>query len=283
MKKHIDEFIEEQRLMGRAEGTLIEYQTRLNEIEDFFEEKKIKFEDATNTDIKSFIKYLLKKGQKISTLRGKLSTFCVFNKWGVEKGIFSKTIISPADYPKNVKVKRIRRLSNEDLRIFKAYIDELQPNARAVFYLLLGSGCRVGEAANLRPEDVTLRGKAVYIDIRNAKWNSDRCVPIIDQEAAGIVWQYRSEIEIDNRPLFRLSKRTIQGYATNFAQKTGIEFHCHLLRHTFAGILTEKGIPLTTIQFLLGHKSLGMTAHYAQSALVNLSTVTNINLTNGED
>ena len=33
-------------------------------------------------------------------------------------------------------------------------------------------------------------------------------------------------------------------------------------------------VPLTTIQYLLGHKSLGMTAHYAQSALVDLSDLT---------
>ncbi|WP_172993849.1 tyrosine-type recombinase/integrase, partial [Lactobacillus helveticus] len=65
----------------------------------------------------------------------------------------------------------------------------------------------------------------------------------------------------------------LQGYATAFAQKTGINFRCHLLRHTFAGKLTEQGIPLTTIQYLLGHKSLGMTAHYAQSALVNMSEI----------
>ena len=67
---------------------------------------------------------------------------------------------------------------------------------------------------------------------------------------------------------------TLQGYATAFAKETGIEFYCHLLRHTFAALLTEKGVPLTTVQYLLGHKSLGMTAHYAQSALVDLSDLT---------
>ncbi|WP_239442497.1 tyrosine-type recombinase/integrase [Lactobacillus gallinarum] len=195
-------------------------------------------------------------------------------------------IISPGDYPKNVKNRRIKRLTNEELQIFKSYIDGLQPNARAVFWLLYGSGCRVGEAAHLRASDVTLRGKVVYIDIKDAKWGSDRCIPIIDKQAAEIVWKYRAELEIDNRPLFRISKRTIQGYATQFAQTTGISFHCHLLRHTFAALLTERGVPLTTVQYLLGHKSLGMTAHYAQSALVDMSPfLPEINLKNveGED
>lgn len=274
MKNYINEFIEDLKLAGRSEGTLREYRARLIEIADYFSENNIKIEEVTNADIKGFLNFLLKKNQKISTCRGKMSVFYVFNKWGFERGIFPEIIISPSDYPKNTKVRRIKRLSDEELKIFKAYIDELQPNARAAFYLLIGSGCRVGEAAHLRPEDITLRGRAVYMDIRDAKWNSDRCIPIIDQQAAEIVWKFRTEIEVDNRPLFRLSKRTIQGYATQFAKTTGIDFHCHLLRHTFAGLLTERGVPLTTIQFLLGHKSLGMTAHYAQSALVDLSNIT---------
>ena len=203
-----------------------------------------------------------------------MSTTHVYFEWSYSKGYISEVPITPADYPKNTKTKRIKRLNDEELKIFKQYIDKLQENARAAFYLLIGSGCRVGEAAHLRPEDVTLRGKKVYIDIHEAKWGSDRCIPIVDAQAAQIVWRYRTELEVDNRPLFRLSKRTLQGYATNFAKETGITFHCHLLRHTFAGLLAEEGVPLTTIQYLLGHKSLGMTAHYAQSALVDLSDLT---------
>ena len=221
-----------------------------------------------------YIATLSQKWQKISTIRGKLSAFRIFCLWAVRKGYMQEVIVDPDDYPKNTHAQRIRRLSNEELRIFKAYIDTLQPNARAAFYAMLGTGCRVAEAANLKIDDVALRGKAVYINIRNAKWHSDRCIPVIDEQAAKVIWKYRAELEVDTRPLFRLSKRTLQGYATEFAKQTGINFHCHLLRHTFAALLTEQGVPLTTVQFLLGHKSLGMTAHYAQSALVDVSDIT---------
>ena len=274
MKKIINEFIEEMRLEGRAEGTLREYKQRLEEIETYLNNKNLTIQNTKKADLSDYTKTLFKKRQKITTIRGKLSTFRIFCLWAFKKGYIAEVIISPDDYPKNVSVNRVKRLTNEELRIFKAYIENLQENARAAFWLLYGSGCRVAEAAHLRPEDVTLRGKSVFIDIKDAKWGSDRCIPIINEEAAKIVWKYRSELEIDNRPLFRLSKRTLQGYATQFAKDTGINFHCHLLRHTFAALLTEKGVPLTTIQYLLGHKSLGMTAHYAQSALVDLSDIT---------
>lgn len=274
MQKLINEFIEDQRLEGKAGGTLREYKQRLEEIETYLNNKNLTIQSTKKADLSDYTKTLFKKRQKITTIRGKLSTFRIFCLWAFKKGYIAEVIISPDDYPKNVSVNRVKRLTNEELRIFKAYIENLQENARAAFWLLYGSGCRVAEAAHLRPENVTLRGKSVFIDIKDAKWGSDRCIPIINEEAAKIVWKYRSELEIDNRPLFRLSKRTLQGYATQFAKDTGINFHCHLLRHTFAALLTEKGVPLTTIQYLLGHKSLGMTAHYAQSALVDLSDIT---------
>lgn len=270
----IKKFLEELKLEGRAEGTLREYKQRLLDFAEYFEAEDVPFNGMKKDFFMRYIEVKLRKNMKVSTLRGRLSTIHVFLVWAAKKGYLDEVPLSATDYPKNVKTKRIRRLTNEELAIFKSYINTLQPNARAAFHLMIGSGCRVGEVANLKVDDVTLRGKSVYIDIRGAKWGSDRCIPIIDKEAAKIVWQYRSELEVDNRPLFRLSKRTLQGYATTFATKTGITFRCHLLRHTFAGLLSEKGVPLSTIQYLLGHKSLGMTAHYAQSALVDLSEIT---------
>ena len=280
-RKIIEEFLNDMKMERKAEGTIIEYRQRLEPFCKFLEKENLDLAIIKSADLSTFVQTLFKNCLKVSTIRSKLSTIHVFIVWSVKKGYMTEVVLTPKDYPKNTTAERINRLNDEDLAIFKEYIDTLQPNARAAFWLMLGSGCRVGEAAHLRAEDVTIRGKSIYIDIHDAKWGSDRCIPIVDTKAASIVWKYRTEVEIDSRPLFRLSKRTFQGYATDFAKKTGITFHCHLLRHTFAALLTEKGVPLTTVQYLLGHKSLGMTAHYAQSALVNLSDLSEIEL--GED
>lgn len=269
----VEKFIEDKCLEGRASGTIEEYKFRLTEIGNFLDKEKINFKDLKRTDVLNFVRFLQKKGQKNQTIKNKLATFCVLNKWAIKQDIMPSIVITQDCFPKSTDTRRIRRLTNDELDIFKSYIDNLQENARAAFWLMLGTGCRVGEAAHLKPVDVSLRGKSVYIDIHEAKWGSNRCIPIIDKNAARIVWKYREGLTIDSRPLFRLSKRTLQGYATNFSKKTGITFRCHLLRHTFAALLTEKGIPMTTTQFLLGHKSLTMTAHYAQSVIVDLSKI----------
>ena len=251
MEKLIEEFLDDMRAEGKTDSSLDTYRYRLKDIAAYLDDNNLLIEHTTSADVSEYLRQNLAKCQKVSTLRGKLSTFRVFCLWAVRKGYMPEVIIDPDDYPKNTHVARIKRLNDEELANFKSYINTLQPNARAAFWLMLGSGCRVAEAANLRPEDIVLRGKTVYINIKNAKWGSDRCIPIIDKTAAEIVWKYRAELEVDSRPAFRLSKRTLQGYATDFAQKTGITFRCHLLRHTFAALLSEKGTPLTTIQFLL--------------------------------
>ena len=269
----MEKFLEDKRLEGRAPGTIEEYRFRLTEFGVFLKENNLNYQDLTSADISAFSRYLFKKGQKNQTIKNKISTICVINKWMV-KEFLPEVIVTEEHYPKITSTKRIKRLSDDNFKQFKHHINGLQPNIRAAFYLMIGTGCRVGEAAHLKPVDVSLRGGSVYIEIQDAKWGSDRTIPITDKEAAQIVWKYREECTIDNRPLFRVSRRTLQWYATDFSKKTGIKFHCHLLRHTYAAFLTEKGVPLPTIQYLLGHKSLSMTAHYAQSAITDLSEVT---------
>ena len=48
--------------------------------------------------------------------------------------------------------------------------------------------------------------------------------------------------------------------------------HLHMLRHTFATRLREKGAPLSSIMQALGHKSLDMTLRYAQATPIELRT-----------
>lgn len=269
----VNRFLQDMKMEGKAPGTIRVYANRLKEFADFLQSQDLGLSEVSHDDIQTYVRYLRKKSQKNTTIKNHLTTFYVLYIWGRKNGVFDQSPLSPADYPK-IRIARIRRLNDEELRLVFEYINTLQENIRAAFWLMLGTGARVGEVAHLTATDVNLRGKAVYIDIEDAKWGSDRCIPITDKQAAQMVWQFRQTVPIDNQPLFRVSKRTLQWYATRLAQDTGITFRCHLLRHTYAARLTEQGVPITTIQYLLGHKSVAMTAYYAQSALVDVSKIT---------
>lgn len=147
----------------------------------------------------------------------------------------------------------------------------LRPNIRAAMWTAFGSGARVSEVAKLTRGDVSLRGGAVYIAIHDAKWGSDRTIPVIDDKAARILYAYWQNQPISTQPLFRVSSRTLQEYMTHYSEETGVHVWMHLLRHTFAARLLEQNVPMTQIQYLLGHRTLEMTAHYTESALVDTS------------
>ena len=60
-------------------------------------------------------------------------------------------------------------------------------------------------------------------------------------------------------------------------RRSGIkDFNFHDLRHTFASHLVMKGIDITTVSRLLGHKSLTMTLRYAHLAPSHLANAVSV-------
>jgi site-specific recombinase XerD len=49
-----------------------------------------------------------------------------------------------------------------------------------------------------------------------------------------------------------------------YCQKAGIWVTCHQLRHTFASRMIEAGVPVTSVQKILGHASLKTTQLYIE-------------------
>ena len=206
-EKLVAKFLYDAKLERRAPSTLKVYANRLRQCSTFLGRHGTTLETANNKDLYNFVAWLHEKKQKNSTIKNELTTIYVFYTWGQKNGIIKSVLVTPADYP-TAHVEKVHRLTDAELRHLIAYIDGLQENLRAAFWLMLGTGDRVGEVAHLTVTDVTLRGQAVYVDIRDAKWGSDRCIPITDKQAAQIVWRFRQTVPIDNRPLFRVSKRT---------------------------------------------------------------------------
>ena len=180
--------------------------------------------------------------------------------------------VNPVSSLLRIKVPdhRQSRLTDEQLNHFYHFIEKLPLNARAAFYLLIGSGARLSEITSLKKADFHVQGDKLFITINDAKYGSDRTIPILHTRAIQVLQDYLASLDVNSLPVFRISKRTMQRHAANFALKTGIPFSCHVLRHTYATLLLEKGVPIEKIQHLLGHKSVNITRHYTQSAFLNV-------------
>ena len=115
----VEKFLEDKKLEGRAPGTIEEYRFRLTEFGNFLNKNNIDFRELKSTDISAFSRYLLKKGQKNQTIKNKISTICVINKWMVKEGLLLEVIVTDEHYPKITNTKRIRRLTDNDFKQFK--------------------------------------------------------------------------------------------------------------------------------------------------------------------
>ncbi|MBI1876409.1 MAG: site-specific tyrosine recombinase XerD [Acidobacteria bacterium] len=143
---------------------------------------------------------------------------------------------------------------------------------RALIELLYATGMRVSELVTLRSSDVNL--PAGYLTC-TGKGRKERVVPIGD-EAVAWVTRYQREarpgllrgastprlfVNARGRPLSRIGFwKILKGYA----RKAGLrrDVSPHVLRHSFATHLLERGADLRAIQMMLGHTDLSTTQIY---------------------
>ncbi len=163
-------------------------------------------------------------------------------------------------------------LTEDQQRIIKNILDSKPEHIRLAFRIMLTTGIRVGEAARLTGQDIGIQQKRVVLSVRHAKRDKSRMVPVTDPEVARELLDYMKSVP-EGEPLFRVSKRTLQGHAQNIARRSGIPFTAHQTRHTFATALLAKGIRLDVIQRVMGHADISTTRRYAETSTRDILTI----------
>jgi integrase/recombinase XerD len=170
-----------------------------------------------------------------------------------------------------------RYLSVEDVDRLIAQPDVKTPRGlrdRAVIELMYATGMRVSELVTLRPADVHL--EASYLTC-TGKGDKQRIVPIGDEASTWVsryLQQSRSILLRRRRsPRLFINARgggvglTRVGFwkiLKGYAKQAGITstLSPHMLRHSFATHLLERGADLRAIQMMLGHADLSTTQIY---------------------
>ena len=181
-----------------------------------------------------------------------------------------------------------RYLSVEDVDRLIAQPDVATPRGlrdRAVIELLYATGMRVSELVALRPADVQL--EASYLTC-TGKGDKQRIVPIGDEAAAWVkrYLQQSRAVLLGRRRSARLFVNARGGgvgltrvgfwkILKNYARQAGItrSLSPHMLRHSFATHLLERGADLRAIQMMLGHADLSTTQIYTHVLEARLRTV----------
>lgn len=236
----------------------------------FFSDRKP--ESLDNDDVVLFVNgYILKKGLSYSYQNQFVNAIKLF---------FREVLKSRIEVDKLERPRREHKLPNvlskeEVSKILNALSNQKH---RTMLSLIYACGLRRSELLHLKPADVD--SKRGLLQIRSAKGNKDRVVPISER----IIGMLRDYYKV-YRPQVWLfegqfagtpySEQSLMSVLKQAKEKAGITkpVSLHWLRHSYATHLLESGTDLRYIQVLLGHKSSKTTEIYTHVSTKNLRNI----------
>ena len=155
------------------------------------------------------------------------------------------------------------------MRTYLTY-DTPEGRRNAVGYFLLAhTGLRLSELLDLKRGDLDLAGQRLRIE--DAKGRRDRVVYLSAACVQALSRYLTGQPGTPDAPLLchpsgqAVSYRWVQQQVRQWGEAAGVAgVSPHRLGHTFATRLINLGVPVTTLQRLLGHRDLGTTQRYAQ-------------------
>ncbi len=211
-------------------------------------------------EVRDFLHYLITRRKvAFSTCNQKLA--------GIR--FFYRQVLGQEDFSLRVPAKRSGRLPEPYSRSEVAKLLEATRNIkhRVLLMTAYGGGLRVSELVQLQLHDI--HSQRMLIRVNQGKGRKDRYTLLSPRLLEELRAYWRQERP--QRWLFPggngtdpLSVDTAQKVFYAAKARAGIEHGhgIHGLRHSFATHLMEAGVPLPTIQRLMGHAALSTTAKY---------------------
>lgn len=259
---------------GLSPNTIEAYSHDLNRFLTYLQRKEIaELGQVSKGDIRGFLLLLKKEGLSSKTLARILVSIRVFLRFLVEETVLSH---SPAEEIESPKLPRT--LPNildldEVERLLEQPDQGLQGlRDRAMLELLYATGMRVSELMQLPVNHVHLEAGYVLLFGKGSK---ERIVPM-GFEAMRWVQRYlqesrpqllkgrESEFLFISRYGKPMSRQQFWKSIKAYGKKAGIRKRItpHLLRHSFASHLLERGADLRSVQLMLGHVDISTTQIY---------------------
>ena len=135
------------------------------------------------------------------------------------------------------------------------------------FLFMSYTGVRISDFLSLKRNNFTIENGKMWLTYTSIKTNTYVRLPMsyaFDGRAEQIYNKYKECLEL----FFTVRKDSFNESIKSVCKKLGINkrVSAHTARHTFASRLVNKGVPITTIQKVIGHKSLRMTMVYAKTS-----------------
>lgn len=143
--------------------------------------------------------------------------------------------------------------------------------------ILLYCGLRRGELIGLQVRDINIDRRELTVRAETSKSRRSRILPINPILHQDIVDYLKERKEKERKSEYllisdnndrQLSLHGLKHWVNRLRTISGVRFHPHQFRHTFACMLVRSGASMVVIQKLMGHTDLRMTERYLRSLTV---------------
>ncbi|HEY7203200.1 MAG TPA: site-specific tyrosine recombinase XerD [Methylomirabilota bacterium] len=267
---------------GAAPNTLLAYRRDLAGFERFLAHERRRLDAVGVSDLSRYLATLRRRGLGSRSVARHLSAVRGLYRFLLEGRQVTRDPTEHLDSPRPAR-RLPRTLSIEDTTALVEAPDTGRPDGlrdRAMLELLYACGLRASEALGLRVEDVNF--SAGYVTV-TGKGNRQRLVPV---GAQALDWVRRYCTTVRPRKVRRecpalflnrsggpMSRQALWNLIRRAARRSGIRVVVspHMLRHSFASHLLERGADLRSVQAMLGHVDISTTQIYTHlpSAVVH--------------
>ena len=262
---------------GLAPNTLSAYRRDLAKFEDFAKKRKLELREVKRDDLVDFLASLYRQKLESKTVARHLVTLRNFFRHAQMQELISE---DPTAHLESPKIRRslpgyLRLEEVEKLLELPDQKTALGLRDRAMLEVLYSTGLRVSELTSLRITDLDMKVGCVRCI---GKGDKERIVPV-GRKALAIVERYLRDGRTEligtgrngagaflfvNRRGGRISRVGVWKIFSAYGRKAGLRIPLtpHMLRHSFATHLLERGADLRSVQLMLGHSDISTTQIY---------------------
>lgn len=260
--------------------TISSYQTDLHQFEQFINQNQLgATATASHSNIRSWIVCLVESKIEAASVNRKIACLRSYYKFLLRQEIIGK------DPMTKVRVLKTKRklphfVKENDMNQLLDQVDFPKNHEglrdRLILELFYGTGIRLAELINLKESHVHLKDQTIRV---LGKRNKERVIPFA-RGIVSIMEEYRTKrnsevgkhdhgfffVTDTGHPLYpMLVQRTVKKYLKLFSQVE--KKSPHVLRHSYATHLLNKGAEINAVKDLLGHSSLAATQVYTHNSL----------------
>jgi integrase/recombinase XerD len=262
---------------GLATNTVSAYRRDLAKFDDFAKKRKLALESVKRDDLVDFLASLYRQKLESKTVARHLVTLRNFFRQAQVQELISE---DPTAHLESPKIRRslpgyLRLDEVEKLLELPDQGTPLGLRDRAMLEVLYSTGLRVSELTGLRVTDLDTKVGCVRCI---GKGDKERIVPV-GRKALAIVERYLRDgrtaligtmrgsagaFLFVNRRGGRISRVGVWKILSAYGRKAALRVPLtpHMLRHSFATHLLERGADLRSVQLMLGHSDISTTQIY---------------------